>query len=93
MLLWYNNFIRFFKEFTLPDTMFKDTILNTFKTYLSSILIVYPVSVIMCYFIYKKMKDSKLSNEEIFKDINEAFEILHRDDPTDEDEDLPSSGK
>ena len=26
-------------------------------------------------------------------DINEAFEILHRDDPTDEDEDLPSSGK
>ncbi|MBR2968398.1 MAG: sugar ABC transporter permease [Clostridia bacterium] len=50
-----DNFIRFFKEFTLPDTMFKDTILNTLKSFLSTIVIVYPVSLIMCYFIYKKI--------------------------------------
>ena len=50
-----DNFIKFFNEFTLPDTMFKNTILNTLRTYLSSILIVYPVSLVMCYFIYKKI--------------------------------------
>jgi len=54
-----DNFVRFFKEFTLPDTMFKDTIFNTLRTYLSSILIVYPVSIIMCYFIYKKIAGYK----------------------------------
>lgn len=54
-LFGFDNFIRFFKEFTLPDTMFKDTIFNTLRTYLSSILIVYPVSLIMCYFLYKKI--------------------------------------
>jgi ABC-type sugar transport system permease subunit len=54
-----DNFIRFFNEFTLPDTMFKDTIWNTLRTYLSSILIVYPVSLVMCYFIYKKIAGYK----------------------------------
>ena len=44
-----DNFIRFFNEFTLPDTMFKDTIWNTLRTYLSSILIVYPVSLVMSF--------------------------------------------
>lgn len=50
----FDNFIRFFNEFTLPTSQISEAFRNTFLTF-GILLITFPLKVLVSYFIYKKV--------------------------------------
>ena len=50
----FDNFIRFFNEFTLPTSQIGEAFRNTFLTF-GIILVTFPFKVLVSYFIYKKV--------------------------------------
>lgn len=51
----FDNFTRFFKEFQNPNSQIVESIKNTLIFFSCDLLIKFPISVVMCYFIYKKV--------------------------------------
>ena len=54
-----DNFARFYRDLTTPDSGFKYFFVNTFKYYLTGILITLPLSYVLSYFLYKRIFLSK----------------------------------
>ena len=51
----FDNFGIFFREFASTDSVFASALKNTLKYFLASNLISFPLSIFLCYFIYKKI--------------------------------------
>lgn len=54
-----NNFKNFFQEFTLPNSSIITSVKNTGLFFASNIFIVFPISLVLCYFLYKKIMGYK----------------------------------
>lgn len=49
------NFSAIWREITYPDSLFVVSLKNTLKFFVSNIFITLPVSLLLCYFLYKKI--------------------------------------
>lgn len=54
------NFTRFFREFTYSDSVIPTAFLNTFKYFILSTFILFPISYFISYFLYKKVLGYKV---------------------------------
>ena len=55
----FKNFQRFFDEFKQPDSVIPDALKNTLIFFFSNLCITLPVSVVLCYFLYKRIRGYK----------------------------------
>ncbi len=53
------NFARFFKEFSTPNSVLPSALKNTMIFFMVSVIVELPLSVVICYFIYKKVRGYK----------------------------------
>ena len=51
----FDNFATLFKEFTLPDSTITGALKNTFIFFGVDLLVTFPLSIVMAYFIYKRV--------------------------------------
>ncbi len=59
-MLWgMENFTRFFKEFKMPNSQISESFVNTLIFFFTDLLIKFPLGIVMCYFIYKKVAGYK----------------------------------
>jgi len=54
-----SNYGRFFRELRAPGSQMLSGFLNTVATFFSGLLITYPVSLVICYFIFKRIAGYK----------------------------------
>ncbi len=55
----FENFQNFFDEFKQPDSTILEALRNTLIFFFSNLCITLPVSVVLCYFLYKRIKGYK----------------------------------